>query len=661
MPGVPEFAHQRAQQRDAQTDHRVRVAVDALDVPGALGIDCERPGDGERLAGGDVGLQLVVVDVGGELDARHGRGADGGDGGALAHLDEPVAGVKVPGPAALRSPALERHLGMVRLAVDLAADLERRVSAEDEAAQGGAGRIDRALGDRFGLEACEQLHHIGSGQRPAERRLGVAHGGLFVDARRERDRLDSDGAQRGESCGGGGGEVETEGCAQGSGHRDSYAHGMSSPRSTTATHDSAPPREVELDVTNIAHGGVAVARHEGRVVFVADAIPGERVLAHITDDSKDKFWRADTVRVLEASPHRQAHVWPEADVDRDPRIRPGGAEFGHITLAHQRELKASVLREALARMAKASRDVEVEALPGNPDGTGWRTRVRLHVASDGTVGPFASRSHRVIRVSSLPLATEAVREVAPLDERYPELAQASAPKPRGRRRGPANDEAHIDVLAPSVGGARMIIGKQARSVIRERVGDREFRVDDAGFWQVHEAAPQTLTEAVQSGIVEDLFDPKAANLDLYGGVGLLAAAVGDKFGSSLRITSVESDERATEHAAENLADWIGAHTVTARVEQWVRSLADASATERARLSAATVVLDPPRSGAGRSVLDALTELRPAQFVYVACDPVAFARDVATLQESGYRLDRLRAFDLFPHTHHVEAVGTLVRV
>ena len=111
-----------------------------------------------------------------------------------------------------------------------------------------------------------------------------------------------------------------------------------------------------------------------------------------------------------------------------------------------------------------------------------------------------------------------------VNERYPELAQASAPKPRGRRRGPANDEAHIDVLAPSVGGARMIIGKQARSVIRERVGDREFRVDDAGFWQVHEAAPQTLTEAVQSGIVEDLFDPKAANLDLYGGVGLLAAA-----------------------------------------------------------------------------------------------------------------------------------------
>lgn len=435
---------------------------------------------------------------------------------------------------------------------------------------------------------------------------------------------------------------------------------MSPPQLQAVRTPSAEPLEVELDVINIAHGGVAVARHEGRVVFVADAIPGERVLARITDDSKEKFWRADTVRVLDASGHRRTHVWAEADVDRDPADRPGGAEFGHISIAHQRELKAAVLREALARMANLAREVEVEALPGEADGTGWRTRVRLHVAPDGTVGPFAARSHRVIPVESLPLATEAVREVAPLGERYPELAAVTKPAPKGRRRGPAAEDAHIDVLAPTVGGARLIIGRQALSVVRERVGDREFRVDDGGFWQVHAAAPATLSEAVRSAIVDELFDPKAANLDLYGGVGLLAAAVGDKAGGSLRITSVEADERATEHAAENLADWIGAHTVTARVEQWVRSLADASAAERSRLAAATVVLDPPRSGAGKAVLGALTALTPAQFVYVACDPVAFARDVAILEDAGYRLERLRAFDLFPHTHHLEAVGTLVR-
>jgi tRNA/tmRNA/rRNA uracil-C5-methylase (TrmA/RlmC/RlmD family) len=400
-------------------------------------------------------------------------------------------------------------------------------------------------------------------------------------------------------------------------------------------------RQIEVEATNMAHGGEAVARHDGRVVFVADAIPGERVVVRVTDDSKKSFWRADTVRVLEASPHRRPHVWPEAAVDRDPADRPGGADYGHIDPAHQRVLKAGVLADALARMAKVEREVVVEPLPGEPDGTGWRTRERLHVAEDGTLGPYAARSHRVVPVADLPLAVPAVRHHAPLRERMPGAGS-------------------VTVLAPSVGeGARLVIGAQKPTVIRERVGDREFRVDDTGFWQVHVAAPATLTSAVQQGIDPDLFDPKAANLDLYGGVGLLAAAVGDRFGSGVRITSVESDARATEHAAENLAEWIGAAVVTARVESYVRSLA-ASSADRSRLAAATVVLDPPRSGAGAAVLDALATARPAQIVYVACDPVAFARDVALLAGAGYELAGLRAFDLFPNTHHVEAVGSFRR-
>ena len=401
-------------------------------------------------------------------------------------------------------------------------------------------------------------------------------------------------------------------------------------------------REVELEATKIAHGGISVARLDGRVVFLSDAIPGERVVARIADDAKANFWRADTVRVLEPSPHRRPHIWPEAAVDRDPDDRAGGAEFGHIELTHQRRLKAEVLTEALQRMAGLERTVEVEGLPGDDEGTGWRTRVRLHVAADGMVGPFAARSHRVIPVESLPLATEAVRETAPLHESF-------------------SGTDTVDVLAPSVGGARLIVGSQTPSVIRERVAEREFRVDDSGFWQVHEAAAITLTRAVQQAIDPALFDPRAANLDLYGGVGLLAAAVGDAFGRTVRITTVESDPRATDHAAENLADWLGAVAVTARVEHWVRSLAQAGAAERSRLRAATVVLDPPRAGAGRAVLEALASAGVAQLVYVACDPIAFARDVGTLAGLGYRLEGLRAFDLFPNTHHVEAVGTLIRV
>lgn len=397
-------------------------------------------------------------------------------------------------------------------------------------------------------------------------------------------------------------------------------------------------REIEVEATNMAHGGEAVARLDGRVVFVADAIPGERVVARVTDDAKKGFWRATTTRVLEASPDRRPHVWAEADVARDPADRPGGADYGHIALDAQRRFKAGVLRDALQRMARVDVDVEVEALPGAEDGTGWRTRERLHVAADGTVGPYAARSHRVIPVQDLPLAVPAVRDLAPLGSGMPGAEQ-------------------VQVLAPSGGGeARLIVDRQAPTVIREVVGEREFRVDDSGFWQVHRAAPAALTAAVQDAIDLDLVDPKAANLDLYGGVGLLAAAVGDRVGRGLRITTVESDARATEHAAENLADWIGAATVTARVEHWVRGLADASVAERARLAAATVVLDPPRSGAGAGVLEPLAAVRPAQIVYVACDPVAFARDVAVLAKSGYELHTLRALDLFPHTHHVEALG-----
>jgi tRNA/tmRNA/rRNA uracil-C5-methylase (TrmA/RlmC/RlmD family) len=400
-------------------------------------------------------------------------------------------------------------------------------------------------------------------------------------------------------------------------------------------------REIELEPQRIAHGGVSVARLDGRVVFVADAIPGERVLARITDDTKASFWRADTVRVLDPSPHRRPHVWAEAAVDRDPDERAGGAEFGHIEIGHQRALKAAVLAEALQRFGGIERETAAEALPGPADGTRWRTRVRLHVDEDGVVGPYAARSHRVIPVAGLPLAVEAVEELAPLREG---LAGADT----------------VDVLAPTEGEARLIVGRQAPSTIRERVDGREFRLDDGGFWQVHAAAPAALSSAVRDAVDPALLDPRAANLDLYGGVGLLAAALGDLAGSAFRVTSVESDGRATDHAAENLAEWIGAQTVTARVEHWVRGLADASAAERARLAAATVVLDPPRSGAGRAVLEALAAVRPAQLVYVACDPVAFARDVGTLAALGYELGPLRALDLFPNTHHVEAVGRFTR-
>ncbi|MET0725817.1 MAG: TRAM domain-containing protein [Leifsonia sp.] len=417
--------------------------------------------------------------------------------------------------------------------------------------------------------------------------------------------------------------------------------------------------EVELDVTNVAHGGVFVARHDGRVVFVGDTLPGERVLARITDDRHDSFWRAETLAVLDAAPERRAHIWPEAAIDRAPDHRPGGAEFGHIAMPFQRELKRRVLTDALARFGRVESDVAVEAVPPAADaapdsaetGTDWRTRVRLQVADDGSVGPFSARSHTVVTVSDLPLAVTAIAEILPLHERFPGAA-------------------HVDVIAPSADRPRVLVAEKdargrprrhPRGTVHERVGERRFRLETGGFWQVHARAAETLHHAVQDAIDPDLFDARAANLDLYGGVGLLAAAVGDRFGSTVRITSVESDALATDHAAENLAEWLGASAVTERVDRYLRTLAnDAGGAERQRLRAATVVLDPPRSGAGRDVVDSLVDLAPQQLVYVACDPVALARDTGLLRERGYELAALRAFDLFPNTHHLEAVARFVR-
>ncbi|HEY0248919.1 MAG TPA: TRAM domain-containing protein [Gryllotalpicola sp.] len=449
------------------------------------------------------------------------------------------------------------------------------------------------------------------------------------------------------------------------------------PPRPVAPRNEAVGTEIELEVTGVAHGGVMVARHEGRVVFVSDAIPGERVRARVTD-AKDRFWRADTLEVLEASPHRQLHVWSEASVDRDPEGRAGGAELGHIALPYQRELKRQVAADALTRMhalapAATSADdasaadapavdiaagtaadrtlldrFTVQGLPGDDElaGTGWRTRLRLHVADDGTVGPYAARSHTVIPVRDLPLAAAELREAAPLGQRLRQVAS-------------------IDLIAPSGGGAPLTVvtGRDGTrpelAPVVERVGDREFALDALGFWQVHRLAARTLSDAVQRAIDETRFDPRAANLDLYGGVGLLAAAVGDRFGPTTRITSVESYAPATDFAARNLSDWVGARAVTGRVEQWVQGLAaNASVVERGRQRAATVVLDPPRAGAGRAVVEELIATGPAQLVYVACDPVAFARDAALFRSAGYGIRWLEAFDLFPNTHHVELVARL---
>lgn len=413
---------------------------------------------------------------------------------------------------------------------------------------------------------------------------------------------------------------------------------------------------LELEVTGIAHGGLSIARHEGRVVFVADTLPGERVRARLTEVKKS-FALATAVSVVEASPKRQDHVWAEASINRQPEMRVGGAEFGHIELSHQRELKAQVLADAMRRQAKLNSEIAtaavIEALPGDDDaGLGWRTRVRLHVDPEtGRVGPYAARSHRVIPVKSLPLAVPELAPLAPLNDLLP-------------------DAQHVDLVAPSGDDPRLLITHRgektavgAGDVITEYAAGLPFRVRAGGFWQVHREAASTLFEQVASAVewLGDAVDPAAANLDLYGGVGLLAGGFIAGSDSRARITSIESDEAATDLAAENLATAPGAQTLNAKTEDYLADLLRSSGVVRQRVNRGTVVLDPPRSGAGGRVTAQLLELAPQNIIYVACDPVALARDTQTLVTGGYELTALRGFDLFPHTHHFESIAIFERI
>jgi tRNA/tmRNA/rRNA uracil-C5-methylase (TrmA/RlmC/RlmD family) len=185
-------------------------------------------------------------------------------------------------------------------------------------------------------------------------------------------------------------------------------------------------------------------------------------------------------------------------------------------------------------------------------------------------------------------------------------------------------------------------------VLHEFAAGRSWQVSGSGFWQVHPAAADTLADAVAQGAQAR---PGERALDLYSGVGLFSAGLARDVGPDGEVVSVESDAVAVADAAANLADLPQVTLLRDRVD---RALRRGRCGDRADV----VVLDPPRTGARAAVVRAIAALAPRVVVYVACDPAALARDVAGFTEHGYNLDRLRACDLFPMTHHVECVAVL---
>lgn len=361
--------------------------------------------------------------------------------------------------------------------------------------------------------------------------------------------------------------------------------------------------EFEVTALRVAHGGHMIGHEGGRVVFIRHALPGERVRVRVTDVNR-RIMRADAIEVITPAAERV-----EAPCRWSGPGGCGGCDFQHVEVAAQRRLKSEVLRTSLQRFAGldddalATLDTDVRELPGHPDGLRWRTRVSWARRHDGIQGLRRHRSHDIVAMDRCLLAEEG------------HDTPGSAP---------------ADVREVSS-------------------GTRTWRLTDDAFWQVHPELPGALVRAAM-----EFGAPTAGEQwwDLFAGVGLFAASLGEAVGTSGGVVAVEGSPAAVHCGRDALGDLPQVRFVESDVARWLAS-EDLAAPDG-------VVLDPPRTGAGPALMRELCEAEIPRLVYVACDPVALARDVGIAQEHGYRLERLRAFDAFPMTHHVETVALLTR-
>jgi tRNA/tmRNA/rRNA uracil-C5-methylase (TrmA/RlmC/RlmD family) len=275
-----------------------------------------------------------------------------------------------------------------------------------------------------------------------------------------------------------------------------------------------------------------------------------------------------------------------------------------VGLPAQRRLKEQVLTEALTRFGRLTPvelsrlDLTVHELPGHPDGLHWRTRVTWATDAKGRTGLRRHHSHDVVPVDRCLIAADGV----------------DTP------------------------------GSALPDKVTREVRGRTWRLAGGDFWQVHDALPEALVDAVL-----EFGSPAAEEVwwDLYSGAGLFAAFLGEAVGPDGEVTAVESVPAAVKAARRALHDLPQVRLDQAEVARWLP-------TAPGRPDG--VVLDPPRAGAGREVLEAVTERAPDRIVYVACDPVALGRDAASLEGNGYRLARVVALDAFPMTGHLESVA-----
>jgi 23S rRNA (uracil1939-C5)-methyltransferase len=394
---------------------------------------------------------------------------------------------------------------------------------------------------------------------------------------------------------------------------------------------------IELELTGFANGGRAIGHAEdGRVVFVEYGIPGERVVAEITNDSPG-YLEATAVLVLRSSEHR-------VDAPCGYFGRCGGCQLQHIDYPEQLRLKTGVVREQLERIGGfdasevASKTLE---MVGMDDPWHYRNHMRFTVRRDGQVGFMQRGTHRFMRIDRCEIASDRANELlAAIQDRTMQTHQVSI-----RVAEQADDfliQPHLQ-WRPRARGSRPASGQRS---YHERLLEHDYRISAPAFFQVNTRQAERLVHLVVERVLE--LQPDVV-VDAYSGVGTFAAQLAPEVG---HVTTIELSDAADSDAAVNLEGLDNVERLAGSVEALLPGL---------QPSPDVVLIDPPRSGLEASVIEAMIASRTRRVVYVSCDPATLARDLRILVDGGFDLVEVQPVDMFPHTQHIECVTILDRV
>jgi 23S rRNA (uracil1939-C5)-methyltransferase len=417
------------------------------------------------------------------------------------------------------------------------------------------------------------------------------------------------------------------------------------------TKTDRPAPAIELTLTNIAHGGAALGRHEGRVIFVSGAIPGETVRAEITED-KGRYAFAQLVQVVAPSadrvPPRCPHV-PEC----------GGCQWQHIAYSRQLALKTDIVRDQLTRIAGVT-NPSIRPTRGASSPWGYRNRITFSVGKDDQLGFQRAGSHDVIRIDECHIADPRIMTLYDdLDLDLPGLTHLTLMAGsdeddlliafRTERDQPPglNVDFPISCVHLVSGDAAIPVNLVGNNHINQKVAGTVYRVSAGRFFQVNTAVAEALVKVVLDWLMPA---PDGTVLDAYCGVGLFTLPLADRSGL---VVAAELDPGATEDLIQNLAQRENVEVIEGPVEAVLPDIMETEPLDAA-------VVDPPRQGLDVAVIDALVDNGPPRIVYVSCDPATLARDIKRLGRGGYALNAVQPLDMFPQTYHIEIVALLTR-